>query len=158
MNFKVEASLLEGDSVSNEGNIRFRFTQSSSGSISGIAFEEDRDIVASFKLEVERGSIYMRGKSWSSITLTMVSKALGVKVYDIFDGVLSKYGERDIGCQTWRVGRTRCPWRIHNDKVKKAIEEVKKTLEKRKINFLARAANNQTTRVSPVERDSGLNK
>lgn len=125
--------------MSDRSDIRFRFTQSSSGSISGIAFEEDGDIVASFKLNVERGNIYMRGKSWSSVNLTMVSKALGVKVYDIFDEVLSKYGERDIGCQTWRIGRTRCLWRIRNDEVKKAIEEVKKTLEKRKINFLARA-------------------
>lgn len=121
--------------MSDEGNIRFRFTQSPSGIISGIAFEEDGDVVASFKLNVERGSIYMRGKSWSSITLTMVSKALGVKVYDIFDGILSKYGERDIECQTWRIGRTRCLWRIRDDEVKKAIEEVKKTLEKRKLIF-----------------------
>jgi hypothetical protein len=158
VNFKVEASLLGGNNVSDKSDIRFRFTQSPSGSISGIAFEENGDIVASFKLNVERGSIYMCGKSWSSVNLTMVSKALGVKVYDIFDGILSKYGEREIGCQTWRIGRTRCLWRIRNDQVKKAIEEVKKTLEKRKINFLARAANNQTTRVSPVERDSGLNK
>lgn len=135
MDFKVKADLLGGYSLSDEGNIRFRFTQSPSGIISGIAFEEDGDVVASFKLNVERGSIYMRGKSWSSITLTMVSKALGVKVYDIFDGILSKYGERDIECQTWRIGRTRCLWRIRDDQVKKAIEEVKKTLEKRKLIF-----------------------
>lgn len=135
MDFKVKAGLLGGYSLSDEGNIRFRFTQSPSGIISGIAFEEDGDVVASFKLNVERGSIYMRGKSWSSITLTMVSKALGVKVYDIFDGILSKYGERDIECQTWRIGRTRCLWRIRDDEVKKAIEEVKKTLEKRKLIF-----------------------
>lgn len=135
MDFKVKADLLGGYSLSDEGNIRFRFTQSPSGIISGIAFEEDGDVVASFKLNVERGSIYMRGKSWSSITLTMVSKALGVKVYDIFDGILSKYGERDIECQTWRIGRTRCLWRIRDDEVKKAIEEVKKTLEKRKLIF-----------------------
>lgn len=135
MDFEVKAGLLGGYSLSDEGNIRFRFTQSPSGIISGIAFEEDGDVVASFKLNVERGSIYMRGKSWSSITLTMVSKALGVKVYDIFDGILSKYGERDIECQTWRIGRTRCLWRIRDDEVKKAIEEVKKTLEKRKLIF-----------------------
>lgn len=118
--------------MSNEGNIRFRFTQSSSGSISGIAFEEDGGIVASFKLEIERGSTYMHGKSWSSITLTMVSSALGEKVYNIFDDILSKYGERDMRCQTWRIGHIRSRWRIHNDRTKEAIEEVKRVLGKRK--------------------------
>jgi hypothetical protein len=144
--------------VKNESNIKLRFTQSPSGIISGVAFEEDGHIVASFKLKVEGGSDYTNDKSWSSLAFTMISGTLGAKVYDAFDGILSKYGERDIECQTWRIGHTRCLWRIRNDKVKKAIEEVKKTLEKRKINLLARAANNQTTRVSPVERNSGLNK
>jgi len=144
--------------VKTESNIKLRFTQSPSGIISGVAFEEDGHILASFKLKAEGSSDYTNDKSWSSLMLTMISGTLGAKVYDAFDGILSKYCESDIGCQTWRIGRTRCLWRIPNDKVKKAIEEVKKTLEKRKTNFLARAANNQTTRVSPVERDSRLNK
>jgi len=38
--------------VGGEGNIRFRFTQSPSGIISGVALEKDGHIVASFKLEV----------------------------------------------------------------------------------------------------------
>jgi len=115
--------------VKTESNIKLRFTQSPSGIISGVAFEEDGHILASFKLKAEGSSDYTNDKSWSSLMLTMISGTLGAKVYDAFDGILSKY-----------------------------IEEVKKTLEKRKTNFLARAANNQTTRVSPVERDSRLNK
>ena len=130
VNFKVEASLLGGNNVSDKSDIRFRFTQSSSGSISGIAFKEDGDIVASFKLEVERSSVCIQGKSWSSTTLTMVCEATGVKVYKIFDEILSKYGERYSRCQTGRAGRICSHWRIYNDRVKAALREIKETLGK----------------------------
>ena len=46
-----------------EGNITFRFTRSPSGVISGVAFERGGDIVASFKLEVGKGTIHMHGKT-----------------------------------------------------------------------------------------------
>lgn len=118
--------------MSCKGNIKFRFTQSLSGCISGIAFEEDGDIVASFKLEVGGGSIYMHGKFWNSVTLTMVYEAPGEKVYHLFDGILSKYGKRDPRHQISRIGRIRSRWRIPDDRVKETIEEVKRTLEKRK--------------------------
>lgn len=118
--------------MSCKGNIKFRFTQSPSGCISGIAFEEDGDIVASFKLEVGGGSVYMHGKSWSSVTLTMVSEALGEKVHHLFDDILSKYGKRDPRHQTSRIGRILFRWRIPDNRVKETIEEVKRTLEKQK--------------------------
>jgi hypothetical protein len=120
--------------VGDKGNLRFRFTQSPSGVISGIALEKDGDIVASFKLEVGRGIVYMHGKPWSSVILTMVCRAQGAKVYDAFDMILSKYGERDARFQTGGIGRIRCCWMIHNDKVKSAVEEIGKTLEKPKNN------------------------
>lgn len=118
--------------MSCKGNIKFRFTQSPSGCISGIAFKKDRDIVASFKLEVGGGNIYMHGKSWSSVTLTMVSEALGEKVYNLFDDILSNYGKRDPRHQTWRIEHVRSRWRIPDDRVKETIEEVKRALEKRR--------------------------
>ena len=117
-----------------EGNITFRFTRSPSGVISGVAFERGGDIVASFKLEVGKGTIHMHGKPWSSMILTMVCRAQGAKVYDVFDRVLSKYGERDPRFQTGRIGRIRCCWRIRNDKVKSTIEDIRKNLEKQKNN------------------------
>ena len=117
-----------------EGNIRFRFTQSPSGIISGVALEKDGHIVASFKLEVGKGTIRMHGKPWSSMILTMVCGAQGAKVYDVFDRVLSEYGERDPRFQTGRIGRMRCCWRIRNDKVKSTIEDIRKNLEKQKNN------------------------
>lgn len=116
--------------MSCRGNIKFRFTQSPSGCISGIAFKEDGDIAASFKLEVGGGNIYIHGKSWSSVTLTMVSGALGEKVYDLFDNILSKYGKRDPRHQTWRNERIRSRWRIPDKRVKETIEKLKKALEK----------------------------
>ena len=116
--------------MGNEGNIRFRFTQSPSGIISGVALEKDGHIVASFKLEVGKGTIHMHGKPWSSMILTMVCRAQGAKVYDVFDRVLSKYGERDPRFQTGRIGRLRCCWRIRNDKVKRAVEDFSEALEK----------------------------
>lgn len=118
--------------MSCKGNIKFRFTQSPSGCISGIAFEEDGGIVASFKLEVGGGNIYMHGKSWNSVILTMVSGALGEKVYDLFDDILSKNGKRDPRHRTSRIGRIRSRWRIPDNKVKETIEEVKRALEKRR--------------------------
>jgi len=130
MNFKVETSLLGGNNVSDKSDMRFRFTQSSSGSISGIAFKKDGGIVASFKLDVERNSVCVQGKSWSSTTLTMVCQATGVKIYMIFDEILSKYGEKDSRCQTGRAGRICSHWRIYNDRVKTALSEIKETLEK----------------------------
>jgi len=144
--------------VKTESDINVQFTQSPSGIISGVAIEEDGRIVASFKLKVEGGSNHAKGKSWSSLKLTMISGTLGAKIYDTFDGILSKYGERDMGCQAWRIGHTQCIWRIRDDKVKNAIEEVKKTLQRRKIRSSAQAANNQTARLSPGKLDSGLNK
>ena len=116
-----------------ESDINVQFTQSPSGIISGVAIKEDGRIVASFKLKVEESSNYAKGKSWSSLKLTMISGTLGARIYDAFDGILSKYGERDMGCHTWRIGRTQCLWRIRDDKVKKAVEEVKKALQRRKI-------------------------
>ena len=116
--------------MSDEGSLRFRFSHSPSGVISGVAFKEDGDIVASFRLDVRKGSLRMQGKSWRSVTFTMVSTKLGEKVYDIFGGILSKYGERDLRSQAWRVGRTRSRWRIRHDKMKRAVEEIKKALEK----------------------------
>lgn len=116
--------------MSDKSDMRFRFTQSSSGSISGIAFKKDGGIVASFKLDVERSSVCVQGKSWSSTTLTMVCAATGVKVYKIFDEILSKYGERYSRCQTGRAGRICSHWRIYNDRVKTALSEIKETLEK----------------------------
>lgn len=116
--------------MGDKGDLRFRFTQSPSGVISGIALEKDGDIVASFKLEVGRGTVCIHREPWSSVILTMVCRAQGAKVYDVFDMILSKYGERDPRFQTGRIGRIRCYWRIRNDKVKNAVEEIEKTLEK----------------------------
>ena len=120
--------------MGNEGNIRFRFTQSPSGIISGVALEKDGHIVASFKLEVGSGTVCMHGKIWSSVILAMVCRAQGANVYDVFDRVLSKYGERDPQFQTGRIGHIRCCWRIRNDKVKSTIEDIRKNLEKQKNN------------------------
>ena len=117
--------------MSCKGDIKFRFTQSPSGIISGIAFEEEGGIVASFKLVVRRDSVYVHGKSWNSVTLIMVSGAMGRKAYDIFDEVLSKYGERSE-MPNRRIGRIRSGWKIRDDRVKEAIVEVKRALEKRK--------------------------
>lgn len=111
-------------------DIRFRFTKSSSGVISGIALDKDEDIVASFKLEVGRDTVYMHGKPWSSVILTMVCREKGAKVYDVFDRILSKYGERDPRFQTGKIERIHCCWKIRNDKVERAVEEIKKSLEK----------------------------
>lgn len=141
-----------------EGEINLRFTQSPSGIISGVAIEEGGHIVASFKLKVEGCSNYPKGNSWSSLKLTMISGTLGAKIYDTFDEILSKYGEKDIGCQTWRIGHTQCLWRIRDEKVKKAIEAIKRALQTRKISSSTQATNNQTTRLSPDKLDSGLNK
>lgn len=120
--------------MEDKANLRFRFTQSPSGVISGIALEKDGDIVASFKLEVGRGIVYMHGKPWSSVILTMVCRAQGAEVYNAFDVILSKYGERAPRFQTGRIGRIRCCWRIRKDKMKSAVEEIGKTLEKPKTN------------------------
>lgn len=111
-----------------KGDIRFLFAQSPCGSISGLAFKEDGNIVASFKLEFKRSNVSMQGKSWSSTILTMVCGTTGVKVYDIFDEILSKYGERDSRSQT---GRRICSrWRMCNSRVKAALREIKETLGK----------------------------
>ena len=126
----VEASLLGGNNVSDKSDIRFRFTQSSSSNINGIAFKKDGDIVASFNLEIERSSVCIQEKSWSSTTLTMVCAATGLKVYNIFDEILSKYGERDSRCQTVRAERICSHWRIYNNRVKAALREIKETLGK----------------------------
>lgn len=112
--------------------IKFCFTESPTDAISGVAFEEDGKIVASFKLKVGKTSVNMHGACLSCVTLKMVSGAPGVKIHDIFDDVLSKYGEREPRYPTGRVGRVYSRWRICNDRVKEAIEELKEILEGKK--------------------------
>ena len=106
-----------------------RYTYSKT-SINGIAFGKKEDIVINFALSIRRGGIDAEGKPWSTIILRTESNRLGVKILDIFDNILSKYGERD-----WRYPRVssiglECIWHVYDEKLEKTLNEIKQTLEK----------------------------
>ena len=123
-------NIKEGKFVGKEGDdIKFRFTKSPGGSFSGIAFDEDRDLVVSFNLDVEKGSVYISGKPASIVALRTDAKALGVKVYDLFNKILAKHGERDWRYPTTTASRIICYWRVYDDRLKEAIKEVEKALK-----------------------------
>ena len=111
-----------------KSDIRFLFDQSPSGNISGVAFKGNGDIIASYKLEVEGCAHSMQERSWSSMTLKIVSEETQLNVYDVFDEVLSKYGEKDSGSWTG-AGRICSHWRIRNNQVKNALREIGETLQ-----------------------------
>ena len=112
-------------------NIKFHFIRSPYGVISGIAFEEDGDIVASFKLEDQKDQIDINGTSWSYLTFTMISGVLWKQIYNIIDEVLQRLGEKSSRSQTSKVGRFQFCWRIPKNRAREVIEEVEKALEKR---------------------------
>ncbi|MFW6117147.1 MAG: hypothetical protein ACOC6G_01005 [Thermoproteota archaeon] len=110
-------------------DIRFYFNHSPLGVISGIAIGEEGDIIASYKLETEQDTFYLHGRPCQSVVLTVVCKEHGVKVYNIFEKILSKYSADDQKFQTGSPGGIRCRWRICNDRVERAFEEISETLE-----------------------------
>lgn len=87
-------------------------------------------MIINFTLNVRKGGIDSKGKPWSTIILRTESKRLGVKILDIFNNILTKYGEID-----WRYPRAsrmglECAWHIYDEKLEKALNEIKQTLEK----------------------------
>ena len=107
--------------------IKFRFTLSQN-SFKGIAFDEEKDIVVNFSLNIEKGSIDGEGKPWSIIILRTDARVLGVKVYDFFNRTISKYGEKDHRYPSVHGQTLECLWRIYDNKLEKLKEELRKSL------------------------------
>ena len=107
--------------------VRYTYSETS---INGIAFSREEDIVINFTLSIRGGGIDSKGKPWSIIILRTESNRLGIKILDIFDNILSKYGEKD-----WRYPRVsgiglECIWHVYDEKLGKTLNEIKQTLEK----------------------------
>ncbi|MFW6110859.1 MAG: hypothetical protein ACOC6H_02355 [Thermoproteota archaeon] len=112
-------------------DITFRYTRSPIGIISGIALGKEGGIIASYKLGPELDSSYKRGKPYCPVVLTMVCQRRGVKVYDVFDKILSKYTDEGMKSQTGNKDRIRCSWKISKDQMKRVLDEVEQRLQNR---------------------------
>ena len=110
--------------------IKFRYTQWGNKIFNGIAFKEDEDVVVNFRLGVGKGSIDAEGKSWSIVSLETDARVLGVKVFDFFDRIISKYGKRDHRYPSTLGSTLKCYWHVYDDKLPQLMEEIKKALKK----------------------------
>lgn len=111
--------------MKNKGSLKY-LVQSHFGVISGIAYNEEEGIVASFKLQVEENSIHSETDPKNSIRLKMVFKQSGRKAKNVFDEIFAGYEESD--CRVVKEGCILSGWTMSRSKAWKAIEEVKEVL------------------------------